>query len=121
MLANSKSLAKVKKFLKRKILWFGQVLPVFHALMGRKTQVAYEAVLGHIKAVTNTPDQWDVIMADFELALRNACRVLFPNARLSGCEVHYKRVSLTISVTTILLKFSLSLFFMFILGDIRIC
>lgn len=61
--------------------------------MGRKTEAAYDAVLGHVKGVVNTSDKWEVIMTDFELALRNACRVHFPGARLSGCDVHYKRVS----------------------------
>lgn len=51
------------------------------------------AVLGHLKGIVGTSDGWSVIMTDFELALRNACRIQFPSARLSGCDVHFKRVS----------------------------
>lgn len=32
-------------------------------------------------------------MTDFEVGLRNACRTMVPDARLSGCHVHFERVS----------------------------
>ena len=68
-------------------------MPGIYCLMGSKTESAYVAVLRFVATIVNV-SSWQVIMTDFELALRNAARIVIPNALLSGCEIHNKRVSL---------------------------
>lgn len=60
--------------------------------MGRKTQVAYNAVIEFLQTIIST-ESVEVIMTDFEIGLRNALGARVVNARIAGCHVHYERVS----------------------------
>ena len=60
--------------------------------MASKTEAAYTAVLKEVANVIENAGV-RVVMADFEQALRNASKRVFPNAHVTGCNVHYDRVS----------------------------
>ena len=68
-----------------------QVIPFFWAVMSTKTFEAYEAVLNELLTITKM-DMVEIVMTDFEQALRNACTKAFPNARCAGCNFHHDRV-----------------------------
>ncbi|XP_039281586.1 uncharacterized protein LOC111049319 [Nilaparvata lugens] len=61
--------------------------------MSRKTQSAYEGVLSYLKE--HTPElNPTVVMSDFEQAMQNAARMVWPNTRIVGCFFHYAQESL---------------------------
>lgn len=64
-----------------------------HILMSRKTESSYTAVLRVLKTTVINDHSPAVVMTDFEQALRNASRTVFPHAIVAGCSVHYDRVS----------------------------
>lgn len=59
--------------------------------MSRKTEVAYQAVLDHIKTIMPEADV-RLIGSDFGIGQRNAARRAFPEAFIVGCHFHYIRV-----------------------------
>ena len=59
--------------------------------MANKTETAYTAVLNEVANVIENAGV-RIVMADFAQALRNASKRVFPNAHMSGCNVHYDRV-----------------------------
>lgn len=62
--------------------------------MSRKTTVAYAAcfeVFGFIFVGLNI--NIEVVMCDFEQAIRIAIHAQFPRARIAGCNTHFDRVS----------------------------
>lgn len=69
-----------------------QALPFAHVLMSKRTESSYRAVLTEVTRNLINPATIDVVMTDFELALRKVCRELFDDAIIAGCSVHYDRV-----------------------------
>ena len=59
--------------------------------MGSKTETAYTAVLNEVANVIENAGV-RIVMADFEQALRNASKRVFPITHVTGCNVHYDRV-----------------------------
>ena len=60
--------------------------------MSSKTQTAYHAVLSHFTELIDA-SKVNVVLSDYETAIRNVVEELFPTARIVGCNVHYDRVS----------------------------
>ena len=84
----------------QKVTFFGKVsvpgkepgyLPLFHVFMTSKTQSLYTAVFNKLRELV-PGFRPNVIMADFERALRSALTECFPGARLTGCHFHYCNV-----------------------------
>ena len=77
------------------------------ALLTRKTQVLYTAVLEKVKELMAGFNP-TIIMADFEPSLRNALRETFPQCTIKGCWFHYtqavirkiRKLGLTAEMTT---------------------
>ncbi|GLV40956.1 hypothetical protein CBL_08530 [Carabus blaptoides fortunei] len=67
----------------------GTIYPVLYALMSRKTTEAYKSVLEYFKTEHVANLNISYLMADYETALRNVARDLFPNHQLHGCWFHY--------------------------------
>ena len=63
--------------------------------MANKTEVAYTAVLTEVGNLINSSGV-TIVMTDFEQALRNASKRVFPSAHVTECNVHYDRVWLFI-------------------------
>ncbi|KAI8120074.1 hypothetical protein CVS40_8612 [Lucilia cuprina] len=59
------------------------VFPIFFILMDKKTKKAYEGVFQYIKHNIFDMDP-AVFITDYEHALRNSLRTVFPNARNVG-------------------------------------
>lgn len=72
-------------------IFFLQAIPFFWAIMSRKTESAYTAIMRFVRGIVDT-GSWTVVMCDFELALRNAIRALVPHARIAGCQFHFDQV-----------------------------
>ncbi|XP_046806253.1 uncharacterized protein LOC124419743 [Lucilia cuprina] len=70
------------------IKYFDEVFPIFFILMDKKTKKAYEGVFQYIKHNIFDMDP-AVFITDYEHALRNSLRTVFPNARNVGCWFHY--------------------------------
>ena len=66
--------------------------------MSRKTEVAYDAVLDRAYAILNAGNRVNIIMTDFEVALRNSASRTFAEARIVGCNFHFERVSLKLNI-----------------------
>lgn len=78
-------------------MWFcilTQVLPVAYALMSRKTDCAYAAVIPNIMHELLPDLQPGTIISDFEAALQNNMARLFPHSTIQGCFFHLCHVSL---------------------------
>ncbi|RZF36842.1 hypothetical protein LSTR_LSTR004530 [Laodelphax striatellus] len=58
------------------------VFPVAYFLMKRKTEEAYWRILVYVRQLIT----WDIttVITDYEIALINSMRAIFPNARLQG-------------------------------------
>lgn len=65
---------------------------MFFAVMSTRTQVAYEGILEQMLKVCSFDDV-QVVMSDFEQALRNAVRIKLPQAKIAGCNFHFDHVS----------------------------
>lgn len=70
-------------------------LPFVYALLSSKEEVQYSAVLRAITEAANEAGfencQPDRVMLDFELAIINSCRAVFPEAEVSCCFFHLKQ------------------------------
>ncbi|XP_046678581.1 uncharacterized protein LOC124366233 [Homalodisca vitripennis] len=68
--------------------YLNHLFPVAFVIMTRKTQIAYDGVLQYLKRLV---PQWEpeVVMVDFEAAIRNAARLVWPHIRVVGCFFHY--------------------------------
>lgn len=86
--------------------------------MSRKTKNAYKAVLQRITQIVNL-SSWAEIMADFEVGLRNACRIMVPAARIAGCHVHYERVIIIFFLVIKIILLTISTF-LFTVGTCKI-
>ena len=72
----------------------GIFYPGAHILMTNKTQISYSTVFSCLKSIgssINCKLEPGLIMTDFELALRNALKEVFPKASLSGCYFHFSK------------------------------
>ncbi|XP_054259590.1 uncharacterized protein LOC128984307 [Macrosteles quadrilineatus] len=65
-----------------------ELFPVAYAIMSSKSQAAYVGVLRYIRGEIPT---WNpqIILSDFETAMRNAAQLVWPEAQLIGCFFHY--------------------------------
>lgn len=80
--------------------------------MDRKTENAYDAMwLAIFNIVPELQNNVKSYISDFERAQINSARKNFPEARVSGCEFHYRQVSLTIFFLFFIL---LKAFFLFL-------
>lgn len=59
--------------------------------MSSCTEEAYVAVLRDFKNCAQLLTL-NLVLTDFEMALRLACATVFPDCRLAGCGTHYDRV-----------------------------
>lgn len=57
--------------------------------MSRKTEAAYKAVFKFINAKVMPLDNASSFTTDYERAMRNALRKLYPTAALFACYFHY--------------------------------
>ena len=66
-------------------------MPVAYALMQNKSQSSYEAVFQKIKEMIEEggPSQVEMVMCDYERAIWNSLRAVWPTARVKGCWFHY--------------------------------
>lgn len=67
-----------------------QVFPVVYCLMTNKTTQAYEDVFKFVNERL-FPMQPSISMTDYEHALRNAIKNIWPNCEIRGCEFHFKQ------------------------------
>lgn len=61
--------------------------------MSRKTRRAYEHLFKYIKNSIFDIGNCESIMTDFEVAMRNALRVIFPEAELNCCWFHFTQAA----------------------------
>ena len=64
-------------------------IPVAYFLLPNKATTTYQVVMQCIKDLG--VDQVEVFHSDFELATIKAIRGVYPNVRIEGCDVHWKR------------------------------
>ena len=67
-------------------------MPIGYIIMSGKTQADYTDIFKKIKElVEEDGTRWNLVnvMLDFEIALRNSLKTVWPNVRLSGCWFHY--------------------------------
>jgi hypothetical protein len=75
-------------FLSMQVFYHGLAIPLFGALMSKKSERLYTAVLRFISE--RWPDfQPTEIMVDFEQALHKSARSIWPNAAVHGCRFHF--------------------------------
>ena len=68
----------------------GITLPCFYSFLPTKESVCYRVMFNHLKlAIGDTIPL--VFHVDFELAVMNSVQEAFPETRLQGCLVHFKR------------------------------
>lgn len=65
----------------------GGVLPFLHILLPGKSGRLYENMFGMVKELDPNIDP-KVINCDFELAIMNSARAVFPNVSIAGCYFH---------------------------------
>lgn len=65
-----------------------EVFPIAYVIMERKTTAAYVKVFELIQNVLEETSV-DLSMSDYETALRNSIRQIFPEAEIKGCYFHY--------------------------------
>ena len=68
------------------------VFPCVWALLSGKSQVVYEELFSQLAVLA--PGDFDTfppddIMCDFEMSMRNAIQIHFPNTMIGGCYFHY--------------------------------
>lgn len=68
--------------------YVNQAFPLFYILMTRKTEAAYTHVFQNIENTLFKLEPTSV-MSDYERALRNALRTVYPNAQIIGCWFHF--------------------------------
>lgn len=61
--------------------------------MSRKTRRAYEHLFKYIKNNIIDMTNCESIMTDFEVAMRNALRVIFPGVELNCCWFHFTQAA----------------------------
>lgn len=66
-----------------------KVFPFAYVLMSRKTQRAYEAVFDYINSHVLQINNIASFTTDYELAMRNALKKLFPNVQRFACYFHF--------------------------------
>ena len=66
-------------------------IPVIHALMSGQTEGHYVKVLEYLK-LKKEKSEIKSIMCDFEKALRNAIKNIFPNVIIYGCYYHFVKL-----------------------------
>ena len=67
-------------------------MPLGYILMTGKSQADYTQIFQKVKEVVEGDGpSWNLVnvMLDFEMALRNSLKAVWPNIRLSGCWFHY--------------------------------
>ncbi|XP_043284626.1 uncharacterized protein [Venturia canescens] len=69
----------------------GQHFPIAFALLSRKTEEAYVAVLRCVMQFLIPSFKPKIIITDFEAALENAVKTVFPQAELLGCRFHHSQ------------------------------
>ncbi|XP_043282338.1 uncharacterized protein [Venturia canescens] len=69
----------------------GQHFPIAFALLSRKTEETYVAVLRCIAEFLVPWFKPKRVITDFEAALENAVRTVFPEAELLGCRFHHSQ------------------------------
>ena len=68
----------------------GVTLPCFYSFLPTKESVTYRVMFNHLKlAIGDTIPS--VFHVDYELAVMNGVKEAFPETRLQGCLVHFKR------------------------------
>ncbi|XP_034252579.1 uncharacterized protein LOC117652054 [Thrips palmi] len=71
----------------------GAVTPLVQVLLSSKSQLLYEATLRHIQRLV-PGFRPNCVMTDFETALQNAWKAVFPRCQVYGCYWHYCRAVL---------------------------
>ena len=66
-------------------------VPLVHVLMSGKSEEDYTAVLRHLQKHFNTAPAVTTVMMDFEAAVWNAVRTVFPQVQLRGCAFHWSQ------------------------------
>lgn len=78
--------------------------------MSRKTFSAYDAVLKFFTELIKLTNL-ELVMIDFEHALRKACKKHFPRARVVGCHVHHERVRIRKKISTVCVLLVIKFFY----------
>lgn len=68
-----------------------QSVPILFALMQKKTKMAYNLIIEHLKSLAPTLKPTSII-TDFESALRDSLVENFPEAISHGCWFHHNQV-----------------------------
>lgn len=66
----------------------GTVIPILHVLMTGKKEGLYKAVFMKISMLVPQFSP-EVAMADFETAIKNGLKAVFPNVNVKGCRFHF--------------------------------
>lgn len=66
-------------------------MPVAWVIMQNKQEQSYVSLLNHFKENFPELDPTD-IMKDFETAVENSFKKVYPNAKTYGCHFHYAQV-----------------------------
>lgn len=61
--------------------------------MANKTQKSYRDVWAFMKENFSSLANLKKAVSDFELALRNSLREIYPNIKIQGCWFHYTQVN----------------------------
>lgn len=77
-----------KQLLIMYVLFMGQIVPFCFVLMDRKTELAYIDIYKYIhENIINLNGK--AFMTDYEKAMRNGLKKLFPNAEMNACWFHF--------------------------------
>lgn len=78
-------------------LFFLKVTPLVQVLMSSKSEALYVAVLRYIQRIVPR-FRPSLVMTDFETALQNAWKEVFPRCTVHGCYWHYCRVIMSFCI-----------------------
>ena len=70
----------------------GHVMPFVKAIMTGKSGALYRAVFQKIKEILPDSVKPDTVMSDFETALQDGLKDIFPDANVTGCWFHFSQV-----------------------------
>lgn len=76
------------------VLFYGQMLPVLFALLPNKSQATYTRlfqIASRLCHERSMPFHPTIIQTDFEQAVLQACRIVFPQSSLRGCFFHFSQ------------------------------
>ncbi|KAJ8684327.1 hypothetical protein QAD02_020119 [Eretmocerus hayati] len=87
------NLSECKQLFCINVVYKAKIIIVYYCFMTSLTGPAYKAVFTHFKSIDPFVEL-EIGMFDFELGMRLGFRQVFPNVRITSCNVHYDRAVL---------------------------